>query len=116
MITKKQYQKTLDELNKKVDKLEWELLEAKTKNDALVNAITSEDTKLFIYNGETYKVTELNLTKAGVDVDTLNLELVKCDTIVRHTGGVVGAVENALKNVSESLKVAFFGVEKNKEE
>ena len=115
-MTKKEY-KILNEeyrnknydLSKQIDKLEWELLDAKLKNEALIKAITSEDTKMFIYNGETYKVTELSFTKTGDCVDTLNLELLKVNEVISYNGGLVGAMHDAIKNATDSLKVALFG-------
>lgn len=85
------------------------MLESKIKNDTLVSAITSKDTEIFIYNGGTYRVRELNLSRAGDKVDTLNLELVKYDAVVTSNGGLIGAMQEAIKNVSNSLKVAFYG-------
>lgn len=88
------------------------ILEAKIKNEALVSAMTSKDTEIFIYNGDTYKVRELNLNKVGDKVDTLNLELIKYDTVVSYSGGLIGTMEKAIKNVADSLKVALYGNKK----
>lgn len=118
-MTKKEYKTLIEEyrnknyeLNKQIDKLDWELLQAKIKNDALVKAMTSEDTKMFIYNGETYSVRELNLTKTGDSLDVLELELVKVNTVVGYKGGLVGALNKAMENVTNSLKIALYGDKK----
>ena len=118
-MTKKEYKVLVEEyrnrkyeLNEKIHKLEVELLDAKIKNDALIKAITSEDTKMFIYNGDTYEISELSFIETGGCVDTLNLELIKVNNIVSYNGGLVGAMQDAIKNATDSLKVALFGNEK----
>lgn len=119
-MRKKEYKAIIEEyrnknnvLNRQIDRLDFELLQAKIKNDALVKAITSQDTKMFIYNGETYSVKELNLTKTGDSVDVLELELMKVDTVVSYNGGLVGAINKAMENVTNSLKIALFGDKKD---
>lgn len=89
--------------------------EAKLKNDALISAIKSKNTELFICNDETYSIKELTFNKKVGSVDTLTLELVKVDTLVSYNGGLIGAMQEAIKNVGDNLKVAFFG-ENNKED
>ena len=66
--------------------------EAKLKNDALISAIKSKDTEIFIYNGDTYRIKELRFNQCADCLDSLDLELVKVDNIVSYNGGLIGSM------------------------
>ena len=94
---------------------ENDMLLAKLKNDALVKAITSEDTSIFVYKGEIYNIKQLHFTKSVDTVDTLELELCKASPVIEYTGGLVGTLNKAIENVKNSLSVALYGDKNNKE-
>lgn len=89
------------------------MLDAKLKNDALIKAITSEDTSIFVYNGEIYKIEELHFIKSAESIDTLELELSKASPVVGYTGGLVGTLNKAIENVKNSLNIALYGDKKD---
>lgn len=88
------------------------MLNAKLKNDALIKAITSEDTSIFVYNGEIYNIKELRFIKSVESVDTLELELSKASPVVGYNSGLVGTLNKAINNVKNSLNAVLYGDKK----
>ena len=88
------------------------MLDAKLKNDTLIKAITSEDTSIFVYNGEIYNIEKLHFTKSPESVDTLELELSKASPVIGYNGGLVGTINRVMENVKNSLNIALYGDKK----
>lgn len=92
-----------------ISKLEYLLFEARMLNDSLTKAIMSKDTEIFVYKGDTYKVRTLRLSRKPNCLDTLNVELVKWDTVFSYDGGLVGTIKKAMDEVNKTFKGLMYG-------